>query len=98
MDGTTYTVKGTVFYPAETDGADAAFSARLAALGPAPIVFTAHGNHRTFRDPDNHLSENCGPTAGFEEIPNHKGYEYLQPHPGQDGDHHRGCVLQRDEL
>ncbi|MGF1599109.1 MAG: hypothetical protein ACFCVK_19675 [Acidimicrobiales bacterium] len=78
VDGDTYSIRGTVFYPAEADGVDQDFAARLAVLGPVPIVFTAHGNHRTWRDPANHLNESCGPSAGFEEIPNHEGYEYFQ--------------------
>lgn len=78
VDGDVYSIRGTVFYPAEADGADKMFAARLAALGPVPIVFTAHGNHRTWRDPSDHLSESCSPGGGFEEIPNHEGYEYFQ--------------------
>jgi hypothetical protein len=37
--------KGSVYYPAETDGLQTKFNTRLAALGPVPIVFMAHGNH-----------------------------------------------------
>ena len=36
---------GIAYYPAQTDGKEAAFNERLAALGPVPIVFMAHGNH-----------------------------------------------------
>jgi hypothetical protein len=38
-------VKGSVYYPAEDDGEGEPFNARLAALGRAPIVVMAHGNH-----------------------------------------------------
>ncbi|HEU4512481.1 MAG TPA: hypothetical protein VFR87_05205 [Nocardioidaceae bacterium] len=38
-------VRGSVYYPAEDDGADAPFSERLATAGPVPIVVMAHGNH-----------------------------------------------------
>jgi hypothetical protein len=38
-------VKGSVYYPAEDDGAGQPFSARLASAGRVPIVFMAHGNH-----------------------------------------------------
>ncbi|WP_018619738.1 alpha/beta hydrolase family protein [Spirosoma luteum] len=37
--------KGIVFYPAETDGDQAKFNKRVAALGRVPIIFIAHGNH-----------------------------------------------------
>jgi len=36
--------KGSVYYPAEDDGADQPFNARLGALGRVPIVVMAHGN------------------------------------------------------
>ncbi|MFL6046012.1 MAG: hypothetical protein ACJ72M_12925, partial [Propionibacteriaceae bacterium] len=38
-------VKGSVYYPAEDDGQDVPFNARLAQTGRAPIVVMAHGNH-----------------------------------------------------
>jgi dienelactone hydrolase len=41
----TYSVKGTVYYPADDDGDRMPFNRRLADLGPVPIVFMAHGNH-----------------------------------------------------
>lgn len=41
-------VKGSVYYPADDDGADQPFNKRLADVGRTPIVFLAHGNH----DPD----------------------------------------------
>ena len=78
FDGTTYSVKGTVFYPAEADGDDQPFYERLAELGRVPIVFMAHGNHRVWRDPSDHLSESCSPVSGWEEIRNHDGYDYFQ--------------------
>jgi dienelactone hydrolase len=76
--GTTYDVRGTVFYPAEDDGPGQPFHARLAALGKVPIVFMAHGNHATFRDPANPDQEACGNPGGWVEIPNHEGYDYFQ--------------------
>jgi dienelactone hydrolase len=45
LGGQQFSVKGTVYYPADSDGADTPFNARLAAVGKAPIVFMAHGNH-----------------------------------------------------
>jgi hypothetical protein len=38
-------VRGSVYYPAADDGLETPFNERLAALGRAPIVFMAHGNH-----------------------------------------------------
>jgi len=43
--GSTYHVKGTVYYPAEEDGVSKPFNKRVAKHGPIPIVFMAHGNH-----------------------------------------------------
>jgi hypothetical protein len=43
--GSTYHVKGTVYYPAEDDGTSKPFNRRLGKQGPIPIVFMAHGNH-----------------------------------------------------
>jgi hypothetical protein len=37
--------KGSIYYPAETDGKNQAFHKRLAKLGRVPIVVMAHGNH-----------------------------------------------------
>jgi hypothetical protein len=37
--------KGSVYYPANDDGENQPFNARLAGLGRAPIVFLVHGNH-----------------------------------------------------
>jgi len=37
--------KGSVYYPAQADGQNAAFNKRLAQVGKTPIVFMAHGNH-----------------------------------------------------
>lgn len=85
-------LKGTVYYPAEDDGASTAFNQRLAKVGRVPIVFLAHGNHYTLRkrgaDPSTDLLgafwERCpgGPgvtnLADWDEIPNHKGYDYFQ--------------------
>ncbi|MGH3145245.1 MAG: hypothetical protein ACRDTR_05535 [Rubrobacter sp.] len=38
-------IRGSVYYPARDDGVGQPFNDRLAALGRAPIVFMAHGNH-----------------------------------------------------
>lgn len=38
-------VRGSVYYPAEDDGKGKPFNSRLAAVGRAPIVVMAHGNH-----------------------------------------------------
>ncbi|MGE3821626.1 MAG: hypothetical protein AB7I30_19620, partial [Isosphaeraceae bacterium] len=78
IDGIPFRVSGTVYYPAQDDGPNQPFHARLAGLGRVPIVFMAHGNHATFRDPNNPLNESCGNPGGFVEIPNHEGYDYLQ--------------------
>jgi dienelactone hydrolase len=43
--GTTFSVKGTIYYPAEDDGTNVDFNARLRATGRVPIVVMAHGNH-----------------------------------------------------
>lgn len=45
LGGQQFSVKGTVFYPADSDGPGTPFNARLAQLDKAPIVFMAHGNH-----------------------------------------------------
>jgi len=37
--------KGSIYYPAESDGKDQPFRKRLAELGRVPIVVMAHGNH-----------------------------------------------------
>lgn len=85
IDGITFSVKGTVYYPADADGADTPFRGRLAALGRVPIVFMAHGNHATHRRTDNPSTESCGGGSGYEEIPNHAGYDYLQRRLAQMG-------------
>jgi hypothetical protein len=79
VDGTTYPIRGTVYYPAERDGDDQPFNAALlAAEGPVPIVFMAHGNHARYRSASDPLVEECDPVNGFVEIPNHEGYDYFQ--------------------
>ncbi len=79
VDGTPYPIRGTVYYPAERDGDSQPFNAALlAAQGPRPIVFMAHGNHAIFRSPSDPLVEECDPVSGFVEIPNHEGYDYFQ--------------------
>jgi hypothetical protein len=45
VDGFTYDVRGSIYYPADDDGADQPFNARLAALGRVPIVVCVHGAH-----------------------------------------------------
>lgn len=83
--GRTFSLKGTVFYPAREDGANTPFNTRRAEAGRAPVVFMAHGNHGRFRDADDPFNEAtgeenqfCSPGAGRVEIPNHEGYDYLQ--------------------
>jgi dienelactone hydrolase len=44
-------VKGTVYYPADDDGANQPFNARVAALGRVPLVVMVHGNHCPSSDP-----------------------------------------------
>lgn len=43
--GETFSVKGTVYYPAETDGTRAPFNGRWREVRRAPVVVMAHGNH-----------------------------------------------------
>jgi hypothetical protein len=74
--GVTLRVRGTIFYPAQSAGAGAAFSS--AVTGPAPIVFMAHGNHGTFHDPANRSIEDTFQHPGWIRIANHDGYRYLQ--------------------
>jgi hypothetical protein len=45
LGGQQFSVKGTVYYPADSDGAGTPFNARLAEVGKVPIVFMGHGNH-----------------------------------------------------
>jgi hypothetical protein len=45
IQGQTLHVKGSIFYPAEDDGADQPFNRRLAKLGRVPLVVCVHGNH-----------------------------------------------------
>jgi hypothetical protein len=76
--GESLVVKGTVYYPADSDGDGTPFNARLAAVGRAPVVFMAHGNHGIWYDPDDRTNESCDASPGWLEIPNHTGYDYLQ--------------------
>ena len=71
-------VKGSVYYPADDDGEGQPFNRRLAETGTVPLVVMAHGNHYTFYDPADRTNERCGNPGGWIEIPNHKGYVYLQ--------------------
>ena len=41
----THPVRGTVYYPADSDGDNTPFNSRLAAVGLAPVVFMVHGRH-----------------------------------------------------
>jgi hypothetical protein len=43
--GFKYTIKGSVFYPAEDDGVNKPFNKRVAQHGRAPIAFLVHGRH-----------------------------------------------------
>jgi dienelactone hydrolase len=45
IDGFTYSVRGSIYYPADDDGGDKPFNARLAALGRVPLVVCVHGAH-----------------------------------------------------
>jgi dienelactone hydrolase len=45
FDGFTYDVAGSIYYPADDDGTDKPFNARLAATGRAPVVVCVHGAH-----------------------------------------------------
>jgi hypothetical protein len=45
LGGQQFSVKGTVYYPADGDGADTPFNSQVSKLGKVPIVFLAHGNH-----------------------------------------------------
>ncbi len=80
---TRYQVKGNIFYPGETSGASAPFNTSAVAKEKAPIVFIAHGQHATFRNPDpQKRADECGYNTadcnGYLPIASYKGYEYLQ--------------------
>lgn len=45
IDGFTYQVRGSIYYPAEDDGASQPFNRRLAGLGPVLLVVCVHGAH-----------------------------------------------------
>lgn len=83
IDGNTFTIKGSVYYPAQSDGIEQPFHKQLSDLGPVPIVFMAHGNHGISRDPVNPIisgveQQSCSMVAGWNEIQNHEGYNYFQ--------------------
>jgi hypothetical protein len=83
IDGRDFSIKGSVYYPAQDDGQGQPFHTRLAELGPVPIVFIAHGNHGISRDPDNPIvggveQQDCDMVPGWDEIQNHEGYDYFQ--------------------
>lgn len=78
VNGKAVEITGTVFYPAESAGSLQPFSQVIAAQGPAPIVFIAHGNHGTFHDPINRNNEDCTQHSGWIRIASHDGYHYFQ--------------------
>jgi len=82
LRGTSYQVKGNVFYPGQSSGPRALFNTSAVPGGKAPIVFIAHGQYHTFREkanPKHQRGLNPEPrTNKFEEIANHKGFEYFQ--------------------
>lgn len=45
FDTFTYHIRGSIYYPAEDDGADQPFNKRLAQLGRVPLVVCVHGAH-----------------------------------------------------
>jgi len=45
IDGFTYDVRGSVYYPADDDGTDQPFNGRLASTGRVPLVVCVHGAH-----------------------------------------------------
>ena len=81
--GTSYQVKGNVFYPGQSRGVGVPFNTSAVPGGKAPIVFIAHGQHATFHNPDpQKRADECGyntaDCSGYLPIANHKGYEYFQ--------------------
>jgi hypothetical protein len=71
-------LRGLVYYPAEDDGENQPFRRRVAEAGPSPIVFIAHGNHAIYYNPADREEEECYDPGGWVEIPNYRGYTYLQ--------------------
>ncbi len=45
IDGFHYNIQGSIYYPADDDGAEKPFNARLAATGRVPIIVLVHGAH-----------------------------------------------------
>lgn len=45
IQGSTFHVRGSIFYPADDDGADKPFNTRLKKGGSVPVVVCVHGNH-----------------------------------------------------
>lgn len=45
IDGFHYHIRGSIYYPADDDGVDKPFNARLAATGRVPIIVLVHGAH-----------------------------------------------------
>jgi dienelactone hydrolase len=45
IDGFTYDIRGSIYYPADDDGIDQPFNTRLAQLGRVPLVVCVHGAH-----------------------------------------------------
>jgi dienelactone hydrolase len=45
IDGFHYNIRGSIYYPADDDGVDKTFNARLAETGRVPIIVLVHGAH-----------------------------------------------------
>jgi Putative peptidoglycan binding domain len=78
VNGVSVEVRGTIFYPAQAAGSNQPYDPTVAANGPAPIVFIAHGNHETFHDPAVRTNEDTTQHSGWLRIPSHDGYPYFQ--------------------
>jgi outer membrane protein OmpA-like peptidoglycan-associated protein/subtilisin family serine protease len=72
----TFTVQGSVFFPAESAGSSTDFNKSI--KGPVPIVVMAHGNHRSFTDPADPDTDHCTDSGGLTPVLNHKGFDYFQ--------------------
>jgi hypothetical protein len=63
VNGRTYKVNGTVYYPATSEGKEAPFKTPS---GPVPIVFIAHGNHGTYYEISDRTKEHQpAPIGGY---------------------------------
>jgi hypothetical protein len=83
--GTSYNVRGNVYYPGQSAGVRVPFNTSVGTGGRVPIVFIAHGNHATFSNPLDRFDERGANPGTFNPIPNHKGYEYFQQFLAQMG-------------